>query len=189
MTYWPNRVIQCLFCDRPSVGRKLCRRHYNQMAKRKRLAEFPILGPEDVFENRYEKTDGCWIWKGGKNGYGYGVFLLPGEKPVRAHRYAYERVHGAIPDGMIVMHSCDNPPCVNPAHLSLGTRDDNNQDKQRKGRHPHGDSHHWTKISDRQVQEIHGLLADGMSQVAIARRYGVDNSTISNIKTGKRRAC
>lgn len=158
------------------------------MAKRKRLAEFPILGPEDVFESRYEKSDGCWIWRGGKNGYGYGIFLLPGEIPVRAHRYAYERVHGPIPDGMIVMHSCDNPPCVNPAHLSLGTRDDNNQDKKWKGRHPHGDAHHWTKLSEQQVQEIRGLLAAGTKQKDIAAMYGADQSTISNIRTGKRRA-
>ena len=188
MAYQSRGTIQCVLCDRPSIGRKLCRRHYNQMAKRKRLADFPILGPEDVFESRYEKSDGCWIWRGGKNGYGYGIFLLPGEVPVRAHRYAYERVHGPIPEGMVVMHSCDNPPCVNPAHLSLGTRDDNNQDKKRKGRHPHGDVHHWTKLSEQQVREIRRLLAAGMKQKDIAVMYGADQSTISNIRTGKRRA-
>ena len=87
------------------------------------------------------------------------------------------------------MHSCDNPPCVNPAHLSIGTRDDNNQDKQRKGRHPHGDTHHWTKLSEQQVAEIRGLLATGMTGNRIAAQYGVDQSTVSNIKTGKRRPC
>lgn len=188
MTYQSRGSISCLFCERPAIGRKLCRRHYYQLRKKGRLAEFPLLGPEDVFESRFEKSDGCWEWNGTRNGYGYGVFLMPGEKPVRAHRYAYERLHGPIPDGMVVMHSCDNPPCVNPAHLSLGTRDDNNQDKQRKGRHPYGDSHHWTRLSEAQVAEIRALLASrSVRQKEIAARFGVDDSTISNIKTGKRR--
>ncbi|MBK7086996.1 MAG: HNH endonuclease [Flavobacteriales bacterium] len=125
-----------------------------QMHRAGRLAEFPLLGPEDVFDNRYTKGDGCWLWHGTKHAYGYGVFLLPGDVPVRAHRYAYERVHGPIPDGLVVMHSCDNPPCVNPAHLSLGTRDDNNRDMSQKRRNRSGATHHWTKLTDEQVQEI-----------------------------------
>lgn len=155
--------------------------------KRGRLHEFPVLGPEDVFDTRYERTDGCWNWNGTRNGYGYGVFLMPGEKPVRAHRYAFERVHGPIPDGLVVMHSCDNPACVNPAHLSVGTRNDNNQDKKRKGREPLGDNHHWTRIYVAQVGEIKKLLSAGIRQNVIARRFGVHASTISNINTGKRR--
>lgn len=187
MAYKSRGSIKCLFCERPAIGRKLCKRHYYQLRKKGRLHEFPVLGPEDVFDSRYARSDGCWNWKGTCNGYGYGIFLLPGEKPMRAHRYAYERINGPIPEGLVVMHSCDNPACVNPAHLSIGTRDDNNQDKHRKGRHPHGDTHHRTRLSDAKVAEIHAMLAAGFRQNRIAIEFGVDQSTISNIKTGKRR--
>ncbi len=185
MSYTSRSTIKCVLCDRPSIGRKLCRHHYNQMARQKRLTEFPILGPEDVFDSRYTKGDGCWLWHGTKNGYGYGVFLLPGEVPVRAHRYAYERVHGPIPDGLVVMHSCDNPPCVNPAHLSLGTRDDNNKDMQRKRRNRRAENHHWGRLTDVQALEI--FHATGESNHTLARKYGVDPSTISHIRAGRRR--
>jgi hypothetical protein len=149
-----------------------------------RLAEFPVLGPNDAFDNRYEKSDGCWIWKGTRNGYGYGVFLMPGEKPVRAHRYAYERAYGPIPEGLVVMHACDNPPCVNPAHLSLGTRDDNNRDMRQKRRNRTGIQHHWSKLTDAQVLEIFG---SDERQSALARRFDVHPSTISHIKSGRKR--
>ena len=188
MTYQSRGRISCLLCERKAIGRKLCRRHYYQLRAQGCLHEFPLLGPEDVFDQRYEKTDGCWTWKGTRNGYGYGIFLMPGEKPVRAHRYAYERAHGPIPEGLVVMHSCDNPVCVNPEHLSLGTRDDNNRDMKDKARNRAGDSHHWTKIPEAEVAEIRRLLGSGLTQASVARRYGVDPSTISNIKTGKRRS-
>jgi hypothetical protein len=153
------------------------------------LDAFPILGPRDVFDSRYiKRKSGCWEWIGTKNGHGYGIFLMPGERPVRAHRFMYEREVGPIRDDQVVMHSCDNPACVNPQHLSIGTRDDNNRDMRTKRRHRFGDSHHWTKLTTSQVLEVKALLASGQTQRSIARRFGVDASTISNIKTGKRRA-
>lgn len=156
------------------------------MKKERRLAEFPILGPEDVFDSRYTRGDGCWLWKGTLHSYGYGIFLLPGEVPVRAHRYAYERHYGPIPAGNVVMHICDNPPCVNPAHLRRGTRDDNNQDKVSKLRQPHGEWHHACKLTDAQVAEIRANTTD--TQRVIAMRYKIDSSTVSQIKSGRRRA-
>lgn len=80
---------------------------------------------------------GCWLWKGQINSAGYGVLWMGKEhKPVfvGAHRYSYEHFVGPIPDGMFVCHSCDNPPCMNPAHLWLGTAAENVQDKMDKGR-------------------------------------------------------
>lgn len=82
-------------------------------------------------------ADECWLWTGGKQGKGYGQFFLPGGKPIGAHRYSWMLHNGAeIPPGMHVMHSCDNPPCVNPAHLRVGTNRENLQDCAAKGRNP-----------------------------------------------------
>lgn len=77
--------------------------------------------------------DACWPWLGGRFESGYGQFS---QRPrnLRAHRVAYELTHGQIPDNLMVLHECDNPPCCNPKHLFLGTNDDNMADRQRKGR-------------------------------------------------------
>jgi len=87
------------------------------------------------FWSKVNKTNGCWLWLAGKHSYGYGLFYSDG-KCVRAHRFAWESVYGPIPDGLFVLHECDNPPCVNPAHLFLGTKRDNRLDCIIKGRNP-----------------------------------------------------
>lgn len=82
--------------------------------------------------------DECWLWTASTDKNGYGRFQEPtpdGQRHIRAHRWAYLHFVGPIPDGLVVMHRCDNPPCVNPAHLTIGTLIDNNADKVAKGRH------------------------------------------------------
>lgn len=76
----------------------------------------------------------CWEWQGSRNWQGYG-WAQPSGKNRGAHRVAWLLTHGSIPDGLWVLHHCDNPPCVNPSHLFLGTATDNERDKVRKGRH------------------------------------------------------
>ena len=87
-----------------------------------------------------DNSTGCWVWQGGKNNLGYG--MIRDDKKMRtAHRVSYEEHSQTnIPKHLVVMHSCDNPACINPQHLSLGTRSDNTQDMMRKGRgKPYGD--------------------------------------------------
>ena len=85
------------------------------------------------FMSRVEITDKCWNWKGGKNIWGYGQFHFDNHQN-GAHRFAYKTFNGPIPDKLYVCHQCDNPACVRPTHLFLGTSSDNRKDCFRKGR-------------------------------------------------------
>lgn len=128
--------------------------------------------------------DDCWIWLSSRNRKGYGTFWLSGCRS--AHRVSYEMAYGPIPDGMMLLHSCDNPPCVNPRHLSPGTNSDNQRDSAVKGRHVslRGDGGNAAKLTVGDVREIKAALGEGMSGVELARRYGVTDGAISHIKTG-----
>jgi len=101
----------------------------------------------DHFWDRVDKSGDCWLWTGNRfpAGLGYGRFIR-----WPAHRIAYELTHGSIPDGLCVLHSCDNPPCVRPDHLFLGTITDNNADRDAKGRLARGDDH-WTRLYPERV--------------------------------------
>lgn len=185
MTYQSRGSVKCLFCDSIAIGRKLCRKHYNIERNKGSLHNFPILGPEDVFDTRYKKLDsGCWEWTGTTNDYGYGIFLLPGEVPIRAHRFSYTRTYGQIPDGMVILHTCDNPPCVNPEHLRLGTKADNNKDTAIKRRHNYGLDHWNGRLS---VDDILNIRNSDLKQTVLAQKYGVTPSHICRIKNHQSR--
>jgi hypothetical protein len=119
--------------------------------------------------------DECWPWIASSKGKGYGQFWHDG-KSVRAHRMAWELSRGKIPDDMNVLHDCDNRPCVNPAHLFLGTTADNNIDMSAKGRHG---SH---KLTRAQATEI---LASPLTHASLAEQFGVSKSMIGHIKAGR----
>ena len=119
----------------------------------------------------------CWLWTAGKNHSGYGYFRLNGHK-VRAHIVAYELANGPrLPmKELCVCHTCDNPACVNPAHLRLGTQGDNMREKAMRGRTGR------SRLSEVEVVEIRLLLASGdHTQDEIAAWYGVAHGTISDI--------
>ncbi len=127
----------------------------------------------------------CWIWIGAKRN-GYGRFRVDG-KHVSAHRFSYEMYINKIPDGMSVLHECDNPPCVNPDHLFTGTYADNNKDRDKKGRFTvlRGSDNGKAKLTDAKVRSIKRLLSKGTKGVDIAKRFNISTHTISLIKNLK----
>jgi hypothetical protein len=127
-------------CRRRAVVKGFCNAHY-QRRRTGRPLEGPIArrvkGSIEKRLRAYAKIDpetGCHLWSGHRDPLGYGTLMIDRSKRVPAHRAAWEVAHGPIPAGMVVMHTCDNPPCCNPEHLALGTRADNNRDRFRKGR-------------------------------------------------------
>lgn len=138
-----------------------------------------------------EHPDGCAVWVGSRRPDGYGVFAVGGrlrKGSVLAHRRAWEREHGPIPECLCVCHKCDNPPCVNPAHLFLGTRADNNADMEAKGRgvRLRGERNGNSKITPSVVVAIRSAYAaGGVSQRALARSFGLHQTTIGDIVRGE----
>ncbi len=129
---------------------------------------------------------GCWLWTGARTPKGYGAFGVPGHKRGIAHRYSYALSHGPIPSGMCVCHRCDNPSCVNPAHLFLGTRQDNNADMRAKGRQnaARGSDHFFAKLDEAIVPQIVARKKAGETYKAIAEGLGVDPSQVSRAARG-----
>lgn len=129
---------------------------------------------------------GCWLWTGAFKRGGYGQLMIA-NRMVSAHRAAWGLANGPIPPGMHVLHRCDNPPCVNPAHLFLGTNADNSKDKIAKGRQrgPKGEAHPAAKLSDGDVVEIRRRWAAGETQAVIGRDFGATQAHVSQIVTMK----
>lgn len=126
---------------------------------------------------RDDSEDGCWEWTATRNGKGYGQL-----DKVGAHRVAYWLATGVDPVGLSVCHRCDNPPCVRPSHLFLGTHADNMADAKRKKRMPSR-----PKLSDEQVVKIRALYAQGMTSPKIAALCGVSQSQTSRLIAGTSR--
>lgn len=132
------------------------------------------------FWARVEKLDGCWAFKGAHSADGYGSFW-DGTRAVRAHRYAWELANGPIPAGLLIRHSCDNPSCVRPDHLSLGTDADNKADSMARGRHHHGERHANARLTNDLVLLIAARVAAGEVQAAVARDLGVSAHAVRSV--------
>lgn len=127
----------------------------------------------------------CWLWTARQFRYGYGNFSVEVGRTTGAHRFAWELEHGAIPDGLRVLHKCDNPPCVNPDHLFLGTQADNVADMIAKGRKVNG-SHEGSAngravLTEDDVLEIRRRCAGGETQRALSQAFGISSSQIGYI--------
>lgn len=125
-------------------------------------------------------ADGCVEFSGWAYGHEYGQVSID-KKTHYAHRVSYEMHIGEIPDGMVVMHKCDNTKCFNPDHLMLGTQRENIHDMQNKGRRPRT----YSKITAEIAAEIRRLLSSGVFQNDIAKMFGIAQTTISQIKRNK----
>lgn len=145
---------------------------------------------EERFWAKVDKRgpDDCWEWTASCHDYGYGQFWT-GEERISAHRFSYVLVHGEIADGAFICHTCDNPPCCNPAHLFAGQPKDNTKDMMEKGRHRPapsiGESNPSAKLVASDVIEIRGLIEAHVPTRQIAERFGVSTALIRSI--GKRR--
>ena len=130
--------------------------------------------------------DECWPWLGGKAHGTYGAFALKRGEQVPAHRFSYCLYFGDFDPQKFVCHTCDNPSCVNPRHLFLGTCRDNLEDAVRKGRMAHGERNANTKLSVEDVRKIRELAGDPRrTLVSIARCFGLPKSTVRAIVIGK----
>lgn len=139
----------------------------------------------DRFYDRIEKdSSGCWLWLGSRGKDGYGRSSI-NRKGVWAHRVSWVIHYRRIPTGMWVLHKCDNPPCVNPDHLFLGTAKDNNLDKVHKNRQTKGSKVNTSKINEEKVHIIKSMLGKGLSGREIARTLGLKDHHIYDIKNGR----
>lgn len=139
--------------------------------------------PRIPFETRFwakvDKTDGCWIWTGCLNNNGYGEINMGGREKggsVYAHRASWELRNGDVTTGMCVCHKCDNPACVNPDHLFLGTQRENMRDAAVKGRISQA------RLTADQVREIRCSVS---SNREFAAKFGVNTDIIGNVRRGK----
>ena len=175
----------CVECnkDKRKFAKGLCSACYSRLNYKPKPSD---RGPlQERFWKKVIKKDGCWAWSGSRSPAGYGrIWLGHGAKaPGHAHRVSYELHNGPIPDGAVVMHTCDNPECCNPEHLTLGSHGDNSQDKVAKRRHYYGEAHRSAKLTEQQVLYIRA--AKEKTNADICREFGISSSVVSNIRKGK----
>lgn len=142
------------------------------------------------FWSKVDRSGDCWLWTGrrhqGKRQLPYGVLKYHGKMRV-AHCLAYALTHGEVPAGLCVLHRCDNPPCCNPAHLFLGTRQDNIADCVAKKRNARGERHASAKLTEACVQEIRSDFAvGGKTRAQLAAKHKVNWNTINRIVRGQK---
>lgn len=138
-------------------------------------------------EKVFYSPDGCWYWigqisKNKKWPSHIRPYIKIGQLPELAYRFSYSHFKEAIPPGSCVLHKCDNPICVNPDHLFLGTRKDNTYDMMAKGRKPIGENHYKALLKDNDVLDIRMSTE---SHSVMAKKYNVSNAYISAIRKGK----
>jgi hypothetical protein len=140
----------------------------------------------DRFWSKVDKTENCWNWTAGTYEKGYGLYSIK-NRNYRAHRVSYEMHKGPIPEGMLVLHQCDNPRCVRPDHLFLGTNADNMADKIAKGREAHvgapGSANGLAKLTEDQVIAIR---QEAGTHQQVADKYGVSRRAIMEIRSRRR---
>lgn len=180
----PVRLCSVKDCGRKHRRNGLCDTH-DQRMKRTGTTDSPVKTLAERFWAKVDRRgpDDCWEWTKATNEHGYGVLRPEGRRsgPVlKAHRVSLE-LAGVEIEGLVVRHSCDNPPCVNPAHLSPGTQADNMTDRAERGGDPAGSRNGNSKLTEAQVAEIRKRAAAGELHRALAAEYGVSRSNVTRI--------
>ena len=180
-------------CDEKLYAKGLCRYHY-QLAKRGKKVSIKGMIQKMTLRERLlmkihvesgDEENSCWEWHGAINMHGYG-FLSVNNYPAAAHRIAYQEFIGPIPENMFVCHKCDNRKCINPAHLFLGTTQENTQDMVKKGRNVRGADQYKSILTESDVVRIKKLIRKGLlTNDQIGEKFGVSGWAISRIKCGK----
>lgn len=181
-----HRIMWQLAHGAPPDGHYVLRRCGNDLCcNPAHLYTRPYLASDEV--ERFwscvsRQSDGCWEWALGRKEDGYGRTLWHG-RLTYAHRIAWELTYGPVPDGLCVLHRCDNPACCNPTHLWLGSRADNNHDRDIKGRQPppKGDMNGRAVLSRADVAEIRQRHTDGTTQSALAQMFCISRRQIQRI--------
>jgi hypothetical protein len=152
----------------------------------KRLATYEARRPMRFWAKVDKRGDNeCWLWLGGKNRYGK---FSDGQNSIGAHCYSWKLHRGAIPDGKCVLHDCpggDNPLCVNPNHLKLGTQAENQWDKVAKGRQAKGSQQGHSRLTESEVLAIKSAFVAGERRVLIAQRHGIPLSYVYALGKGQ----
>lgn len=184
-------------CERRHYARGLCRYHYDRARESGTIHQYQraLVEPGSSLDERLRHigwdvtAKGCWEWRGCLNGHGYGQLSIGVGRPQIASRVAYEAWVAPIPVDIAVCHTCDNTVCINPDHLFLGTRGDNNRDSFTKRRNANGERKPECKLSDLDVEIIRARYASGGATYnTLATEFGVSTSLIGLIIQGKRRA-
>ena len=136
------------------------------------------------FLTKFKKTKNCWIWEGTMISNGYGHFCVYHEHPVLAHRYSWTLFNGKIPKNKYVLHKCNNPKCVNPSHLYIGTQKDNIRDVINNGKFIYGSKHPISKLTEIDIPKIIEFSSQGISQRKIASMFKINQTTIWKIIHG-----
>lgn len=181
-------------CGKKNYGKGLCVKHWERLKKHGNpLALVNNFGegetPEERFWSRVALTanpDKCWEWQGSKLKKGYGQVKFKGRNWV-THRLVWFLTYDVEPK-MLILHSCDNPPCCNPSHLREGTNQENMNDKVERHRQAVGEKNGRAKLSQNDVEKIHSLLESGSSYEEAAAVFGVSKSHIGLIGRGQSRS-
>lgn len=173
---------RCVVCNSLIVLKKYKKRKYCSSECFHKRPRVITSDPIKIFWKNIVKSGGCWEYQKCISTGGYGRLCIK-RKFISAHRFSYELHHGSIPEGMFVCHTCDNPPCVNPSHLWLGTNEDNQKDMIDKNRNKKGSEHWKSKLTKEQVLNIKKELIEGKTGYQLAKKYGVHHQTIYSIKS------